>query len=107
MPIKYAALKQLRKDRKRRARNQAARSGLRTLTKRLLGLLKDQNTVEASQLLAVVAKRYDQAAAKGTIHRNRAARVKSRLARRVTRRPAPATVKGGPGPAPSVPKPGA
>ena len=47
MPIKHAALKQLRKDKKRQQRNQAVRSELRTLTKRLLGLLKGLGAAEA------------------------------------------------------------
>ena len=84
MPIKHAALKQIGKDRKRRQRNQAVRSELKTLTKRLLVLLKDQKLDEAKALIHVVASRYDRAASKGIIHRNTAARYKSRLARRLT-----------------------
>lgn len=87
MPIKHAALKQIRKDRKRQRRNQAIRAELKTLTKRLIGLLKAQKTEEAGQLLRVVAKRYDHAASRHVIHRNTAARYKSRLMRRVARLP--------------------
>ena len=85
MPIKHAALKQIRKDRKRRARNQAVQSELRTLTKRLLGLLNSQKREEAAQLLRTLAKRFDRAASKGVIHPNTAARYKSRLSLRVQR----------------------
>ena len=84
MPIKHAALKQIRKDRKRRQRNQAVRSQLKTLTKRLLVLLKDQKLDEAKALIHMVASKYDRAASKGIIHRNTAARYKSRLVRRLT-----------------------
>lgn len=90
MPIKHAALKQLRKDRTRHARNQAVRAELRTLTKRLLGLLKEQKLDEARTLLRVVAQRFDRAASKRVIHPNTAARYKSRLARRLTPPPKPA-----------------
>ena len=83
MPIKHAALKQIRKDRKRRFRNQAARSELKTLTKRLVGLLANQQINEARALLRLVGKQYDHAAAKGIIHRNVASRYKSRLTRRL------------------------
>ena len=89
MPIKHAALKHLRQNRTRRARNQAVQSEIRTLTKRLLGLLKEQKLDEARSLLHVVAGKYDRAAAKHVIHPNTAARYKSRLARRLNR-PAPA-----------------
>ena len=85
MPIKHAALKQIRKDRKRRQQNQAVRSELKTLTKRLLGLLNERKLKEASELVHVVASKYDRAASQHVIHRNTAARYKSRLMRRVNK----------------------
>ena len=104
MPIKHAALRQIRKDRKRTLRNQGVDSALKTLTKRLRTLVAQQNREEAQQLLRVVAKRYDQAAAKGVIHKNTASRMKSRLtrflqkARTAPRPPAPAPAAESPGP---------
>ncbi len=83
MPIKHAALKQLRKDATRRQRNRAAQSRLRTLTKRLVTLLKDQQITEAKSLILEVVQAYDHAASKGLIHRNTAGRSKSRLMRRL------------------------
>ena len=88
MPIKHAALKQIRKDRKRQARNQAARSELKTLTKRLLTLLQEQKLDEARTLIHVVSQKYDHAASRRVIHPNTAARYKSRLMRRLNQRPA-------------------
>ena len=88
MPIKHAALKEIRKDRKRRSRNQAVRSELKTLTKRLVTLLNGQNLEEAKQLIDLVVKKYDHAASRNIIHRNTAARYKSRLMRRLHQRPA-------------------
>lgn len=85
MPIKHAALKQIRKDRKRQQRNQALRSALKNLTKRYLGLLQSQQLDEAKKLMPLVAKEYDQAASQGILHRNTAARSKSRLMRRLAR----------------------
>ncbi len=90
MPIKHAALKQLRKDRKRQPHNQAVRSELKTLTKRFLALLNGQQFNEAATLMRQVAKSYDHAASKGIIHRNTAARYKSRLMQRLNRRPSSA-----------------
>ena len=86
MPIKHAALKQIRKDRTRRDHNQAIRSELKTLTKQLRGLLSSQQLDKARALLALVVKRYDHAASRGVIHRNTAARYKSRLMRQASRR---------------------
>jgi small subunit ribosomal protein S20 len=84
MPIKHAALKQIRKDRRRHERNQAIRSELKTLTKRLITLLKEQKRDEAKALIATVAQKYDHAASKGVIHRNTASRYKSRLMRKTS-----------------------
>ena len=83
MPIKHAALKQIRKDRTRQQRNHAVRSELRTLTKRLVSLLNGKKTDEATTLMQLVAKKYDRAASQHVIHRNTAARYKSRLMRRL------------------------
>ena len=85
MPIKHNALKQLRKDRVRQTRNQAVRSQLKTLTRELTGLLRQQKTEEARTLLRQVSSLYDRAAKKGVVHANTAARHKSRLSRRLAR----------------------
>ncbi|MBI2104287.1 MAG: 30S ribosomal protein S20 [Candidatus Omnitrophica bacterium] len=84
MPIKHAALKQIRKDRARASRNQAVRAELRTLTKRLLTLLGEQKHEEARQLIRLVSKKFDRAASARVIHPNTAARTKSRLAHRLS-----------------------
>ncbi len=85
MPIKHSALKQIRKDRKRQARNQAIRSTLKTITKRLIVALNAQKLDEAKGLLREVVQAYDHAAAKGILHRNTASRYTSRLAQRLNR----------------------
>ena len=100
MPIKHAALKQIRKDRARRTRNQAVRAELRTLTKRLLALLKAQKLEEAHGLIQLVSKKYDRAASRRVIHPNTAARSKSRLTRRLTA-PRPGTSQSPTAPAPA------
>ena len=98
MPIKHAALRQLRKDRVRRARNQGVESELKTLTKRIRALVAQQKREEAQRLLPTVAKRFDQAAAKRVIHKNTASRMKSRLTRQIARPTPPA--KASPAPLP-------
>lgn len=89
MPIKRAALRQLRKDRVRNARNQALRSELKTLKKQLGELLTAKRQEEARKLLPLLARRFDQAAAKGIIHKNTASRTTGRLMRHLTRGTSP------------------
>jgi small subunit ribosomal protein S20 len=95
MPIKHAALKQIRKDRARRRRNQATHSELKTLTKRFLALLKERKLEEAAQLLRHLSQRYDRAALRRVVHRNLAARVKSRFTRRLSAAAAQAAASAG------------
>ena len=85
MPIKHSALRHMRKARKSQARNHAIRAELKTLTKQLLILLREGKLSEAKACVRLLAKRYDNAASKGIIHRNTAARCKSRLARHLNR----------------------
>ena len=89
MPIKRAAVRALRKDKKRAARNQAIESQLKTIKKRFLTLVDEKKQAEAAELLPMVLRRFDQAAAKGLLHKNTASRTKSRLMRQLAR-PTPA-----------------
>ena len=84
MPNKHAALKQLRKDKKREIRNQSVLSELKTLKKRVVSLLNEKKTDEAIKVIPLLMKSFDQAAAKGMIHKNIASRTKSRLMHRLT-----------------------
>ena len=85
MPIKHAALRQMRKDRKRAVRNQGVLSELKTLKKQLRALVSEQKRDEALKLLPTVMKRFDHAATKHLIHRNVASRTKSRLTKLLAR----------------------
>ena len=85
MPIKHAALSQMRKDRKREVRNQDRLTELKTLRKRLRALVGERKRDEALKLLPLVMQRFDRAASKRMIHRNVASRTKSRLTRLISR----------------------
>lgn len=75
MPNIASAKKNLRKSQAAAIRNRAQRSELRTA-------LKKAKTVDASPEMREVATRLlDRAARKGLIHKNTAARHKSRIAR--------------------------
>ncbi len=73
-------LKRIRQDEKRRARNKAVRSELKTRIKRARAASSPE---EQAELLRIAIKRLDVAARKGIIHPNQAARRKSRLVRAV------------------------
>jgi small subunit ribosomal protein S20 len=65
---------------KRAERNKAARSELKT---RIKTAVRAAGTEDADATLQVAQRRLDQAAAKGIIHKNQAARRKSRLMKAV------------------------
>jgi len=75
-------IKRNRQNEKRRVRNKTVRSELRTRTKSAVAAAESgaENAAEAERL---AMKRIDKAAQKGVIHKNAAARRKSRLAKRV------------------------
>jgi small subunit ribosomal protein S20 len=65
---------------KRAERNKRVRSELRT---RVKAAVRAVGTEDASDLARLAQKRLDKAASKGIIHKNAAARRKSRLAKRL------------------------
>ena len=83
MPNIRAAAKRMRADRKRRLRNLAVRSELRSLTKRFHLSLQKKEGPQAKTAYLTLVKRWDQAASKGIVRRNTASRRKSRLARQL------------------------
>ncbi len=78
-----SAEKRIRQSEKRRVRNRASRSGVKTQIKRLRTAIGDGSAESAKQLLPETVAQIDKAAKKGVLHRNTAARSKSRLTRQV------------------------
>ena len=76
MPNIASAKKNMRKSRAAQVRNRAQRSALRTALKKAAGDGVSRDTATAAVTLL------DRAARKGLIHKNSAARLKSRIARR-------------------------
>jgi small subunit ribosomal protein S20 len=66
---------------KRAERNKAVKSELKTRTKSAVKAVGTEHETEAMRL---AVKRLDMAAAKGVIHKNQAARRKSRLVKKIT-----------------------
>ena len=75
-------IKRNRQNERRRLRNKAVRSEVKTRTKRAV-TAAEQGADDATQALRLALKRIDKAASKGVIHKNQAARRKSRLMKKV------------------------
>lgn len=73
-----SAIKHIKTSEKRRQRNRAVKSTTRTFVKRARVSIT-QNASEAGDSLVAAIRALDKAAQKGVIHRNNAARRKSRL----------------------------
>lgn len=78
-----SAEKRARQTVKRRARNVAGRSKLRTAIKNVVNAVEAGNKEEAAARLKVAVPVIDSAVNKGLIHRNKASRHKSHLNARV------------------------
>jgi small subunit ribosomal protein S20 len=83
MPNHKSAEKRMRQSERRRLINRGNRAKLRTSIKKLHAALSGGNTKETSSLLPTTVSEIDKAVQKGVLHRNAAARQKSRLTARV------------------------
>jgi small subunit ribosomal protein S20 len=81
-------IKRNRQSERQRMRNKGARSELRTRT---ANAMQAAGGTDGPETLRLAVKRIDQAASSGLIHKNTAARRKSRLMRRVSAADAAAT----------------
>ena len=89
MPNTKSAKKDLLKSERNRQRNQSVRSRIKTMrTKALTAIKTDAATSESAVKDAL--KALDSAATKGVIHKNTAARRKSRLVKRLNAATQPA-----------------
>lgn len=79
MPNHVSAEKRDRQNAKRNARNTTNRTKLRTSVKKLRAVLTSKKADSAQELLPATISAIDKAVQKGVIHRNAAARHKSRL----------------------------
>lgn len=79
MPNHKSAKKRVRQTEKRRDVNRSNRSNLRTQIKKLRSALTDSDKTLSQELLTATVSSIDKAVNKGILHRNTAARHKSRL----------------------------
>ena len=78
-----SAKKRNKQNERNRIRNRARKSTVKTATRKFLDALHDGDLQTAQEAFVRVTKRIDQISAKETLHKNTAARKKSRLARRL------------------------
>ena len=82
MPNIKSAIKRVKTSEKRRALNASQKSALRTSIKSFDTAFATSNVEEAKSALLAASKKLDKAVTKGLIHKNAAARKKSRLAKK-------------------------
>ena len=75
-------IKRNRQNERRRLRNKAVRSEMKT---RVKSAVAADGSAEGAEALRLAVKRIDSAAAKGVIHKNQAANRKSKLMKRLAK----------------------
>ncbi|PWV98403.1 SSU ribosomal protein S20P [Paenibacillus cellulosilyticus] len=83
MPNIKSAIKRVKTSEKRRALNASQKSALRTAVKNADQAIAGTDAAAAKAALVAATKKLDKAATKGLIHKNAAARKKSRLAKKL------------------------
>jgi len=91
-----SAKKRIRQSIKRRARNRARKETLKDQTRAYLAALASNDVAKAEEELRKTVVRLDKVAAKHTIHKNTAARRRSRLTLRLNALKAAGSGKGAP-----------
>ncbi len=85
MPNIKSAKKRATQDEKRRVRNIARKSAIKTATKKVIVAVEAADLTQAKELLKDVNAQLARAKNKGVLHRNTAARKMSRLAKQVAK----------------------
>ena len=83
MAHSLSAKKRIRQNLKRRARNRWRKDQIKTSEKAFLDAVHDGDVSKAQETYRAITKTLDKVADSGTIHKNAAARKKSRLAKRL------------------------
>lgn len=79
MATSRSAKKRIRQMNKRRTVNRARKAALKSSGRKVQGLLEEKNKAEAATAIKELQAKLDKAAQRGTIHKNKASRKKSRL----------------------------
>ncbi len=83
MPNIKSSIRSVKTDAKRRAMNSSAKASFRNASRKVVTLAQSENKEAAQTTFATASSLIDKAARKGIIHKNTAARKKSRLAKKI------------------------
>ena len=83
MPNIKSAIKRVKTSEARNAHNATVKSAMRTAVKKVDAAVVNNDSAAATASFADAARKLDKAAAKGLIHKNAAARKKSRLMKKM------------------------
>lgn len=82
MATSKSALKRVRQSEKRRQRNKAAISAMKTVIKKVHTSMEKKDPQKTEEVLREATSYVDRVASKGIIHKNKASRIVSRLTAR-------------------------
>ncbi len=85
MPNTASAKKRLRQDKVRQAQNRSIKSAVKTNVKKVTSAIEGGDVAGAEAAFTVAAMHLDKAGAKNIIHKNAAARKKSRLQKAIVK----------------------
>lgn len=83
MPQIKSSIRSVKTDAERRSSNFAVKSSVKTAVRKTTESVTTGKVEEAQTLLAKAASTIDKAVSKGVLHKNAAARKKSRLAKKI------------------------
>ncbi len=83
MPNTKSATKRLRQNVERRDQNRSLRSDVRTQCRKVREAIKAADIEKAEAEFRLAAKKLDRAGARNIVHRNAAARLKSRMSAKI------------------------
>jgi len=85
MANRRSSIKKIRVDKRRIQVNLRVRTELKTITRQVNELIQGKKSAELVSNAPLLYSKLDKAVKKGIIHRNRASRVKSRIAAKIKR----------------------
>jgi len=83
MPNIKSAIKRVKTNQANNAQNTAVKSSMRTAVKKAEAAVAVNDAAAAKEVFADAVSKLDKASSKGLIHKNAAARKKSRLAKKI------------------------
>lgn len=83
MAHRRSSIKKIRIDKRRSLRNLRVRSELKTIARKVNASILQKNHDEALKTSRIFFSRLDRAVKKGTLHKNRSSRLKSRLSLKI------------------------